>query len=96
MGTSLLGQWIRICPPMQGTQVRSLVREDSTCHGTAKPESHSSCPRACDLQQEKPMQEKARETRKLERAQGQQGRPRAAKNKQRDDAEADIRMQKSL
>ena len=28
--------WIRICLPMQGTWVQSLVREDSTCHGETK------------------------------------------------------------
>ena len=26
---SLVAQWLRICLPMQGTQVQSLVREDS-------------------------------------------------------------------
>ena len=31
-------QWIRIHLPMQRTQVRSLVWEDSTCHGATKPE----------------------------------------------------------
>ena len=30
---SLVAQWLRICLPMQGTWVRSLVREDPTCHG---------------------------------------------------------------
>ena len=30
-------QWIGICLPIQGTQVRSLGQEDSTCHGAAKP-----------------------------------------------------------
>ena len=35
-GTSLVVQWLRIHQPMQGTQVQSLVREDSTCHGAAK------------------------------------------------------------
>ena len=34
--TSLVAQWLRPCLPMQGTQVRSLIREDSTCHGAAK------------------------------------------------------------
>ena len=34
--TPLVAQWLRICLPMQGTQVRSLTREDSTCHGAAK------------------------------------------------------------
>ena len=32
-GTSLMAQWLRTCLPMQGTQVRALVREDPTCHG---------------------------------------------------------------
>ena len=31
--TALVVQWIGICLPMQGTQVRSLVWEDSTCYG---------------------------------------------------------------
>ena len=38
--TSLVVQWLRICLPMQGTQVRALVREDPTCRGAAKPMSH--------------------------------------------------------
>ena len=37
-----MAQWIRICLPMQGTRVRSLIQEDGTCRGTAKPASHSS------------------------------------------------------
>ena len=36
-GTSLVAQWLRICLPIQGTQVQSLVREDPTCHGATKP-----------------------------------------------------------
>ena len=36
-GTSLVVQWIRIHLPMQGTQVRSLVREDLTCCRATKP-----------------------------------------------------------
>ena len=36
-GTSLLDQWLKICPPMQGTQVWCLVLEDPTCSGAAKP-----------------------------------------------------------
>ena len=36
-GTSLVVQWLRIRLPMQGTQVRALVREDPTCHGATKP-----------------------------------------------------------
>ena len=34
-------QWIRICLPIQGTWLRSLVREDSTCHRATKPVDHS-------------------------------------------------------
>ena len=37
---SLVAQWIRIHLPMQGIWVRSLVREDSTCHGATKPVRH--------------------------------------------------------
>ena len=40
--TSLVAQWIRICLPMQGTRVRSLVWEDPTCQGTTKPASLNS------------------------------------------------------
>ena len=39
--TSLVVQWLRICLPMQGTKVQSLVWEDPTCPGTTKPVSHS-------------------------------------------------------
>ena len=35
--TSLGTQWIRICLPIQGTWVRSLVQEDPTRLGAAKP-----------------------------------------------------------
>ena len=35
--TSLVVQWLRMCLPMQGTQVPSLVQEDSTCHKATKP-----------------------------------------------------------
>ena len=38
--TSLVAQWLRICLPMQGTLVRSLVQEDPTCCGATKPVSH--------------------------------------------------------
>ena len=34
-------QGLRICLPMQGTQVRSLVQEDPTCHGATKPVRHN-------------------------------------------------------
>ena len=39
--TSLVVQWLRICLPMQGTRVQSLVWEDSTCCGTTKPVHHN-------------------------------------------------------
>ena len=35
--TSLVVQWLRIHPPMQGTQVRILVWEDSTSRRATKP-----------------------------------------------------------
>ena len=35
------GLTLRICLLMQGTQVRSLVWEDPTCCGAAKPVCHS-------------------------------------------------------
>ena len=38
---SLVVQWLRILLPMQGTQVRALVREDPTCRGATKPVSHN-------------------------------------------------------
>ena len=40
-GASLVAQGLRICLPMQGTRVRSLVWEDPTCHGATRPVSHS-------------------------------------------------------
>ena len=41
LGASLVAQWLRICLPMQGTQVRALVWEDLTCRGTTKPMRHN-------------------------------------------------------
>ena len=38
---SLVAQRLRICPPMQGTRVWSLVWEDPTCCGAAKPMHYS-------------------------------------------------------
>ena len=38
---SLVAQWLRIRLPMQGTQVRALVREDPTCLGATKPVIHN-------------------------------------------------------
>ena len=40
-GPSLVIQWMRICLPVQGTWVRSLVQEDSTCYGAIKPVCHN-------------------------------------------------------
>ena len=34
-------QWLRICLPVQGTGVHSLVQEDFTCCGATQPVSHS-------------------------------------------------------
>ena len=54
---SLVAQWLRICPPMQGTRVRALVWEDTTCSGATGPVSHNywACASgACALQQERP------------------------------------------
>ena len=48
LGTSLVAQWLRIHLPMQGTQVRALVREEPTCHGATKPVRHNY--RACALE----------------------------------------------
>ena len=35
------GQWLRLCLPMQGTRVRSLVQEDSTHCRATKPVGHN-------------------------------------------------------
>ena len=46
-------QWIRICLPMHGTQVQSLVWEDPACHRATKPvlcnkrRHHSEKPKHC-------------------------------------------------
>ena len=37
LGISLVVQWLRICLPMQGTWVQSLVLEGPTCRGATKP-----------------------------------------------------------
>ena len=39
--TSLVAQWLRIHLPMQGTWVRSLVREGPTCRGATKTVHHN-------------------------------------------------------
>ena len=38
---SLVAQWLRICLPTQGTQVRALVWQDPTCRGATRPVSHN-------------------------------------------------------
>ena len=38
---SLVAQWLRVRPPMQGTRVRALVWEDPTCRGATGPVSHN-------------------------------------------------------
>ena len=58
-GTSLVGQWLRIRLPVQGTRVQPLVREDPTCCRETKPTHHNywaRMPRARAPQQEKPLQ----------------------------------------
>ena len=37
----LVAHWLRICLPMQGTRVRSLVQEDPACRGATKPMHHN-------------------------------------------------------
>ena len=41
LGTSLVGQWLRIRLPMQGTWIQALVLEDPTCLGATKPMCHN-------------------------------------------------------
>ena len=69
---------------MQGTQVWSLVREDSTCRGASKPQGlellKPALPRAYAPQLEKPLQREAL-TSQLEKAHMQQQRPSTNKNK---------------
>ena len=79
--TSLVVSCLRICLPVQGIQVESLVWEDATCHRSPKPVSHnywSSAPRALTLWQEKPLQWEAL-TPQLQNSHAQQQRPHAAK-----------------
>ena len=45
---SLVAQWLRICLPIQGTQVWALVWEDPTCRRATKPMRHNY--RACTLE----------------------------------------------
>ena len=41
IGTSLVGRWLEICLPMQGTWVWSLVQEDSASYWAAKALCHN-------------------------------------------------------
>ena len=60
--TSLAVQWFRVCLPMPGTRVQSLVQEDCTrrgptkhmCHNCGSPRSRAPVP------QEKPLQIRSR------------------------------------
>ena len=40
-GSSLVVQWLRVCLPIQGTQVQPLVQEDPTCRVAAEPVCHN-------------------------------------------------------
>ena len=40
-GASLVAQWLHICLPLQGIQVRALIQEDPTCCGATKPVCHN-------------------------------------------------------
>ena len=48
-GTTLVVQWLRIRPPMQGTRVQSLVWEDPTCRRETKPVRYNYWTRALEL-----------------------------------------------
>ena len=39
--TSLVVQWLRMCLPMQRSQVGSLVQEDPICYRASKPVHHN-------------------------------------------------------
>ena len=41
VGTSLVAQWLRIRPPIQGTRVQVLVQEDLSCHEATKSLRHN-------------------------------------------------------
>ena len=86
-GTSLVLQWLRILQPVQGTGVRPLVWEDSTCRRATKPMLHSycslnmlepTCSGACSAAKVTPMISPCTA---LEKACLQQPRPGAAKSK---------------
>ena len=85
--TSLVVQWLRICLPMQGTQVPSLVQEDPTCHVATKPVNHNYwtwVPRACALHTMRSPRTTVKSSScllQLEKACVQQWRPNATINK---------------
>ena len=61
--TSLIVQWLRIRPPVQGMWVRSLVQEESTCCGTAKLVSHGHQAHApCGPEQGRPAHQSRRQS----------------------------------
>ena len=41
LGASLVTQWLRLCLPVRGPRVQSLIREDPTCHGATKSVCHN-------------------------------------------------------
>ena len=61
--TCLVVQWLRICLPMQGTRVWSLVQEDSACHRATKPVYHNSCAQVLQLLKPAPPRACARKSR---------------------------------
>ena len=88
---SLVVQWLRICLPMQGTQIRSLVRKVSTRHGVTKsvPQLLGQCCGAHVPQQAMPPEweapvlhlETSPWSPQLEKVCAEQGRPSTTKNK---------------
>ena len=79
-----MAQWLRVRLRMQGTRVRSLVRDDPTCRRVAGPAPWS--PRATTAEVRGPRARAPQHpphprSLQLERARTQQGRPNAAKNK---------------
>ena len=106
MRTSLTVQWLRICLPMQRTQVRSLVWEESMFPEAAKPTHHNCwarmsqllkpvCSRACAVQQEKLLQWDTHAP-QLEKGCTQQQGPRAAKEITMENKNVKITCKRSL
>ena len=80
VGTPLVVPWLRICLPMQGTEVWFLALEDSTCCRATKPIHHkywSSWALEPMLPDERPLQWEARKP-QLEKALAQYQRPSTA------------------